>query len=174
MCRSAKVGGDASQPLGRLLSNYLVAYLQSYESRLPGDWPFRLRKLQICNDEQLPMVWLGSWKRVLPIELFDGADLTRARLAANNCISQFPAMLSSLASIGGRLSVVGVGKDHQICICVKGEAGKEIWCSTVLGVCRIAKCVLRRRRLLLQLRDTSSPVQRAFDGLPCIRAKSLQ
>ena len=169
-----KSAGMPPNPLGRLLSDYLVAYLQSHESHLPGDWPFRLRELQICNNAQLPMVWLGSWKRVLLIELFDGADITCARLAANNCMSQFPAMLSSLASIGGRLSVIGVGKDRQICIYVKGEDGKEIRCSTILGVCRIAKHVLRHRRLLLQLGDTSSPVRRAFDGLPCIRAKSLQ
>ena len=87
-----KLAGIPPNPLGRLLSDYLFAYLQSYESRLPPDWPFCLRGLQICEDEPLPTVWLGSSKRVLPIELFDGAPITRARLTANNCISQFPAL----------------------------------------------------------------------------------
>ena len=163
--------GAPFNPARLLLLEPLLDYLKAYEVATGFDpWESWLTGLEKYAGPY-PAVNVKGWPEVVPVELIDGAAITRKRLSANSALSQFPSLLSALMAADGRVlypdgtSAVPAGK-------LEFKTGKTITCVTVSEAVATAREILRGK---FEKHHPAAPavVKNAEKGWSCAGAKCL-
>lgn len=157
-------------PVRLLLFEDLCAYIALYQEH--PKWREALRDLEPVSGSFPAVRWNGL-PLVIPLELLDGRPITRGRLIANFRISQFPYLLSGLVAAGGS---IGPRKHKDGVpyrqVLIKGEFS-TVFCETTVEAGRLASRAIGRRYPMFG-HGTSTLVENARRGTPCLGAKSLQ
>ena len=164
--------GSPFNPVRLLLLDPFIRYLEAYEVQTGFDpWEEHLVDLKLYPGPY-PAVECDGFPEVVPVELLDGAAISRKRLAANQAVSQFPSLLSALMAVEGK--VLPPAQREGV------PAGRIEFSGKAAGVCHTVTTVVAKARVNLKERirqrqaQPNTLVQNAIRGWTCVGAKYLQ